>query len=182
MVGFDHEWPRVSDPADPDRCQSINSQGQCMLKKAEGSDYCPAHCNQTALKKQRKKKRHMYDVQRFKERLGKFEDRDDIKTLHAEIAVLRMVLEETLQRCESNHDLILKSQQISELAMKIEKLVVSCSRLDEKMGSMLDKTQALNLMAEVVDIVAEHVTDPEVVDNIANQILENLDAKTKVKI
>lgn len=154
----------------PLRCQAtIPSRGQCINKRMDGSEYCPAHGgNRSANKKNR-----MYMIERFQSRMDKMEDHSGFKSLTGEIAILRMMLEARLQKCKDDHDLMMHSQNISQLAVQIEKLVVSCNNLDMKLSRMLDANQALHWMSEIVDIISRYVQDEAVLDDISTDILDS---------
>lgn len=174
-----HDWERVEEDS-PLRCQAvIPTRGQCINKQVEGSDYCPAHGGNRGSAKLKREKRRMYQIQRFQDKLNEMEDHEGLKSLRSEIAVLRMILETRLKQCTDNHDLMLHSQSISSLVASIEKLVTSCNRLDTQLGNMLDTTQALQWMAEIVDIISTHITDEAVLSEISDEILESYDRISK---
>ena len=59
-----------------------------------------------------------------------------------------MILEEVLNKCKDSKDLILKSSVISDLVVKVEKLVSSCHKMEGSMGQLLDKSAILQFAAE----------------------------------
>jgi len=79
-----------------------------------------------------------------------------------------------MNKCHDRTDLLMYSSKISDLAIKIEKLVSSCDRLERNMGEMMDKPTALKFASKVVDIVGRHVTDSRQLDSISHEILEEL--------
>ena len=81
-----------------------------------------------------------------------------------------MVMETIITKCTDTNELLLYSGRIMEFVTKIEKLVVSCHRLESNLGQLLDKASTLNLAAQIVTIVAEEVNDPEITDRISSRI------------
>src|SRR2546421_361414 len=86
----------------------------------------------------------IHDIAKWQTRLDEFADNDKIKSLREEIGVLRILLEETMSRCHDTNELLLYSNKISELVIKIEKVVASCHRLENATGMLLDKSAALH--------------------------------------
>lgn len=171
----ENKWQKVPDDSII-RCQAvIPSRGQCNNMQMEGSDYCPAHGGNRGNAALKLQKKRMYDVERFQAKLNQMEDHEGIKSLKSEIAILRMVLEQRLQQCHDTTDLMLHSQSISSLVAHIEKLVTSTQRLDMQLSNMLDATQAVHWMGEIVDIISHHVTDEAVLSEISGEILESFD-------
>ena len=154
----------------PDRCQSLNSRGQCIFKKLDGSSFCAMHGGNKAIQAKEKESLNNYRLTKYQTRINNFTTNPSIKSIREEIGILRMLLEETINKCIDSNDLIMYASKISDLVMKIEKLVSSCHRLENKLGLMLDKMAALQLSNEIVTIISDHVTDPEAVDSIANGI------------
>jgi len=70
--------------------------------------------------------------------------------------------------------LLTQTHTISDLAIKIEKLVSSCQRIDKLTGQFLDKTQVVQLGLEIIGIINKHVDDPKAVENISEDLLEIL--------
>lgn len=167
----EHNWERVEEDS-PDRCQAvIATKGQCMNRKMENSNYCPAHGGNRANKAAKEEEMRMYRIGKYQQRVNSLEDHGKIKSLRSEIAILRMMLEERLNQCSDSHDLMLHSQVVSNLVTNIEKLVTSCNRLDLQLGNMLDPTQAISWINEIVEIISTHIEDTEVLNTIADEIL-----------
>lgn len=171
----EHKWERVSEPDDPTRCQAVNpTKGQCFNKAIEGTSLCPCHGGRAAIQHQENAQLRTYRLKKFQARLTEFAEHDKIKSLRDEIGILRILIEERLNLCNDELQLMLHSSQLSDLVMKVEKLVTSCNRLEGQLGTMLDKTQALQLGAEVVEIVARHVENEETLGAIADEIIESI--------
>jgi hypothetical protein len=159
---------------DPNRCQATHKQGQCAYKAMEHSKYCAMHGGNKAQEARKIQIIRQYNLAQWQSRVNDFADSDQVKTLRDEIGITRLLLENMLQRCRDQDDLLLYSSKIAELVGKIEKLVVSCNRLESSMGMLLDKAAALNLAGQIVEIIARYVEDGDAIDAIAGEIASTI--------
>ena len=169
---------RCSDPADPNRCQASDAVGQCKNKAVPGGQVCIYHGGGAILKSEQTKAIRNLRLSRWRADVGHFSASKEITSLRDEIGVLRLLLSEKIERCTDLDDLLTMSAPISELIMKIEKIVKSCHQLETKMGFLLDKTTVLSFAAEVTQIVAEEVQDPDVVERVSERLIASLSRVT----
>ncbi len=173
MSDFDAKWERADDE-DLDRCQAIAGGGQCNLRAVPGSKFCPAHGGNRAFLANKKEEMRNYRLSKFKKRLMELGNSDNVTSLRDEVAILRIMIEEKINSCEDAHDLMLISSPLSDLIMKVEKVVVSCNKLESKLGNLLDRTKALQFAQIIVQIIGNYVTDEEQLDKISSEILQAL--------
>ena len=167
--------PKVPYPEHPNRCQAIMGvQGQCQNLSIEGVSNCIVHGGAKAASVQRDKEMQRYNVALWRDKISRHAESDDLKNLNAEIGVLRMSLEVLLESCKNDVDLITNSPMISDMVLKIDKLVNSCHRLDDKLGNLLDKSAIIAFAASVVEIVSNEIDDQAVVASIADRITQAL--------
>ncbi len=158
------------------RCQYIQPTcGQCTNKACDGSTYCPAHGGNRGVQIKQKKKLRNYQLNKYKNRIAKKSNSSDILSLRDEIGILRFLIEEKINYCTDKHDLIMISGPLSDLIMKVERMASSCTKLESKLGNFLDKNKIIQLAQTIIKIIAENITDEEVLDTISNQILGILD-------
>lgn len=175
MSNFETTWGRVDEDS-LDRCQYVISNiGQCSLKAVKNSQYCPAHGGNKAFQAKEKAELRNYRLNKFKQRIGELSSSDAILSLKEEIGIIRLLIEEKINQCDSTAELILISGPLSDLAMKADKLVTSCNRLDMRLGNLLDKGRVLQLAQTIVQIISHYVTDDEILEKISSQILEALE-------
>ena len=155
---------------DPTRCQANHAKGQCQYQAVENSKYCPMHGGNKAVEARNKQVVRQYNLAQWQSRVNDFSDHDQVKSLRDEIGITRMLLENMITKCQDSNDLLLFSSKIGELVGKIERLVVSCNRLEGSMGMLLDKAAALNLAGQIVEIISKHVNDDAAIDAIAGEI------------
>lgn len=150
-------WERVSDPADPCRCQANAAHGQCMNKAVAPSEYCMAHGGNKAAEKAEVAETRMYNLGKWRSKTNKFQDHDKLKSLREEIGILRVCIDERMSMCQDVAELLLYSGPLTDMIMKVEKLVLSCNKIEYHLAGVLDKTQALQLGQEMVEIIGKHL-------------------------
>ena len=171
----------ITDDADPHRCQSvIYSQGQCRNKAIYVKDYdvwtanCPVHGGNKQAASIMDKAYKNYMLTKFRALLARHSSSDFIKSLRDEIGILRMLLEVQINSCNDSVELMLSSGPISDLVLKIEKVVSSCHKLEGSMGQLVDKAALLQFAHQVVSIISKHIEDSAVLSQIADEILDIL--------
>ena len=163
----------ATNPADPRRCQAVTAHGQCSHLSVEGGHNCIAHGGIRTIEAQQKEKYNNYLLNTWQASIDSKKRSPELKSLRDEIAILRMLLEARLNQCTTAPDLMLHSSAISDMAMKIEKTVQSCHKLEQKMGAVLDKQQILDFASQVISIVSLVLDGhPEKIEQISNRILE----------
>jgi hypothetical protein len=61
---------------------------------------------------------------------------------------------------------------MADLVMKIEKLVVSCDKLENRMGLLLNKDSVLQLANTYVQIINNHIEDPDIIERVSLAIAD----------
>ena len=161
---------RVASADDPHRCQAVAGAGQCPYRAVECGKFCLMHGGGKQVRENQKKIMDMYNLAIWHGRVKELADHTEVKTLRAEIGILRMLLENVLTQCKTGTELLFFSAKISDLVGRIEKVVTSCNRIEASSGMLLDKSAALHLAAQMVDIIGAHVDDAEAVNAISQQI------------
>jgi hypothetical protein len=154
---------------DPRKCITEG----CPFLGAEGTDppLCVRHGANKQLDKAERENIRLYRVAKWQGRIAELADSPKRKSLTEEVGVLRMVLEEVLNRCKTDEDIFMMSTRISELVRDIEKVVMSCSRLEATSGQTLDKVAAMNFATQVLEILGRHVP-VESLDPIAGELID----------
>lgn len=173
----ENKFERVAED-DPNRCQAVDSHGQCIYGAVEGGTNCPRHGGGNQIRSQAAAGLKNYRLTKWQAQADQKVSSTGLKSLRDEIAILRMVLEERLNRCNDAQELMMMSGPISELVMKIEKIVTSCNKLERSMSLLLDKQALLQFASEVVKIITEELSvikDSEpIIANIADRIINAL--------
>lgn len=168
----DHKLVRIDSPDDPDRCQGVDAHGQCQYKKCEDADYCGRHGGPAQSQAAEKKRISNYRLLKFQAKLDQMAENPTVKSLRDEVAILRILMEERLNKCKDDSDLLMQSHTISDLVMKIDRLVTSCHKLEGSMGQLLDKPAIMNFATEIVNLISRVLEgEPEKIDEIADGIM-----------
>jgi len=169
----DSDIQKVSYAADPRRCQaSMSNSAQCMNVAVEGGTVCLVHGGNRQIASIENQSIYKFRVAQWRNRIGEFQEISNIKSLREEIGVLRLLLEELVNNCRTDLDLILRASAISDMVMKIERVVLSCNKLEASMGQHLDKAALMQFASQIVEVITNRLDDTEIVNAIAIDILE----------
>lgn len=162
---------RVPYPDHPNRCQALtshseNSGGQCLYLTEEGKDYCIIHGGTSRVNEAL----NLYRVRKFEKRLKDFTAANGARGIDEELAILRMVLEEVLNKCDSEMELLLYSTKISELVMDIKSLVLAADRLASKRGMLIGRAEGMVIAGQVVAIISKFISDETILTKIADEV------------
>jgi len=168
---------KVPYPDHPDRCQGINSAkgeqvGQCTLFKVPGSDFCSFHGGNKKAQADTLQELNLYRLKKFTNRLVEFKNANGARTIDEELAILRMVLEETVNKCNDEMELLLYSTKISELINDIKGLVISADKLATKARTTIGRSEAIVIAGKTVEIITRHIDDPAILAKIAEDITQ----------
>lgn len=167
---------KATSPAD--QCQAVISTGQCQNKIVIGCNYCPSHGGSKFQKKQQEQALNNYRLNKFHARLKEMRTASTIKDLRDEIGILRLMLEERFNSFATTNEMILQSGAIGDLVMKIEKLVTSCHKLDEKTKLVVDKAVVITIAEQLIASISRNVKDPEAVDKIVADFTNIMNEQT----
>ena len=173
-----NELEQMLSETDPHRCQGVDSKGQCtkravVLPDGTYGTYCMLCGGNKQIESAKSQSLRQYRLTKWQIKLNRFVDTPIIKSLREEIGILRVLLEERLNFCDTAHDLILTSGPISDLVLKIERVVTSCHKLESRMGQHLDKAAVIQLAGRFVQVISEELAEqPEKIDAISSKLLE----------
>lgn len=171
-------YERVAE-TDPNRCQGIiggSQAGQCNYKAVPGCKFCMMHGGSGQASDNKKGALKNYRIQQWGEQIGDKANSSDIKSLREEIGILRMLMETTLNHCKNANDLLIYSDKIGHLTEKIQKLVESCQKMEEKNNQLLDRKVVIVIADSIVTLIGEYVTDPDMLDEIGAKICNSIEA------
>ncbi len=166
---------RADGQFDPERCQSIikagYKAGQCDNKAFPGSKFCAVHGGNSHPQSVEKENIKIYNLTKWKAQLdSKLKDPDAVINLREEIGILRILIEERLNFCNDTTDILMHSSIIADLISRVERVIASCHKIEEKRGNLLDKDQLLQICTSIVAIIGKYITDDKVMSNIANDV------------
>lgn len=156
-----------AEPDSPTRCQGSDPQfGQCMWESMPGFTRCRIH-GHFEVKKHNNREIRNYRLKKYQNRIMEFAESPQIKSLREELGILRLMLEEIINRCDTTTDLIMYSNKIQDIIRDIERIVVSIHKLEVASNIMLDKSQILHIANKLLELITENVEDVDVLDKIA---------------
>jgi len=177
-MAFDPDKPeKITTPDDPRRCQgdvNVSGQrfGQCEFVSIPGTNKCKYHQNHTLKSDMKKEELRKYNLGKWQQRVGQMANTDDLKSLTEEIGILRVLLENVMARCTDEMQLELQSVRISDLALKIEKLIKSCHFMELQTGKLLSKSQVIILAGRILgvltEVIRDHIPDKELQEFICD--------------
>jgi hypothetical protein len=164
------------------QCEYLGSFGQCPKPAIASDRFCEEHTAQTA---QRKIGAYLIANRYIGEPAERHAESDKIKSLVGEIAILRAMLERRLNSIDNDAEFMSMGAGIKDMALAIDKLVVSWHTMDVKLGNLLNKQALMCLAQDIIGIIEENVrpladSHPTTadVDNameaIANAIVESI--------
>jgi hypothetical protein len=148
---------RVSDPADPRRCQAPDTNGQCWGVKIEGSDYCPIHSGLHQPPEPGKRQYFLAKAQ-DRTRLATLAEHNDIKSLRDEISLTRMMIEELWNSAQTAAERLNVFGRVRLHIADLEKLVKTCNQLEERLGSLLAKPALQRVGQRICVVLIERLS------------------------
>ncbi len=168
---------RVSDPADPQRCQGRSSEGQCWNRKAaETGDYCMAHGGYYAVVRQQELDRRLYELTeaRSQGRLAELVKHDPTTFLY-DVTSLSVLLLEKMQRAtEIDLDFVGSYSDVNTLLMVIERLKRSSLHIQQNVTVLVAKASLYDLGRVLVDLTREEVRDCEDAEDVIARVEKQL--------
>ena len=161
------------EPDDPTCCQGLNAHGPCTLQAVPGQKFCKLHFGIGNKVLEQKAVRN-YRINKWQHRINELADSDSLKSLHEEIGIMRLLAEETLNKCQTDTDLLLYSTKIADLMMKTEKLVASCHKLELATGQLVNKQNMMMFGDVVIQIIGEYVA-PDKMAMITGRIVQTIE-------
>lgn len=164
---------RICAEDDPDRCIAIGSKGQCSFKALPGISYCIMH-GRGAEAAQKKRQVNQYHLTTHQARLDQFKESPDIKGLRDEIGIARILLETLVNRCHDSDQMLLYSNKIKDMLMTLEKLIVSCNKLEITNNQLLDRETVAKIVQIMITVISKHVTDPDILEVLSTELISGI--------
>ncbi len=161
------------------RCQHVNRhQGQCPRDALDDDTRCEIHTHNDP-EAYDKRVYHILEHQ-YRIRHSELSDHEELKSLREELAIARLILEERFNAIKSNVDLLAATGSLNSLLLTIEKLVTSCHKLEQSVGTLLSKPTLLRIANEIVTTLLEELDGipgyEGIVDRVSSKIIETIHA------
>ncbi len=150
---------------DPNCC----SDDYCSWKAVPGTTKCKMHGGISILEKTNALNVRNYRLGQWNARVNEFAKSPAIKSLRDEVGIARMTLEAILTKCRDVNQIFLNSNKIADMLTRIDKLVTSCNRLEDKLGYTIDKASVISISTQIIEVISIHVTS-DVLETITQEI------------
>lgn len=166
---------RVTDPADPDRCQANFPHEQCWNHREKPSDFCVHHGGALAADEEAHRLYHLTEA-RSRQRLAQLSEQDQVQALRELIALTRRLVEKRFNAAKENADIEDACGHINTLELTVERLVKSANLIEKNLGTLLSKSQLFKLGQFIIKIASEELQSlpdhDQVVDAISSRVLK----------
>jgi predicted transcriptional regulator len=152
---------KTRDPVErSDSEENSCAYSNCLLKRVDGSDYCQVHGAHTQIQSQNKK--NLYDFQRSQYLAFDKKRHANYKyDVSEELGVTRGILQRYLDKVEDDTTLALYNSQINQQIDRIQKLVESTLKADQKLGTLMSEEDTIaianGLLETVHTVLSEHI-------------------------
>jgi len=151
---------------DPNRCQSSARQGQCPFLAVPGTIHCPIHGSKES--KASENALYQFNKTEVLARISAFRSHGDSRTLAIELGLLRLLLEQIINKCDS-YDLVMNSVQISTLITQIKELQTANIKLEQRVGDLLAMDQVIEIAQSLYAVVTKYITDVDILGKVAEE-------------
>lgn len=174
MAKVEKEIPEIVAEDDPRRCKGMSNGSQCLFRAVEGGDYCTIHGGNTIELKNKKKE--IYDLRktRYLQEFRRMSENSFWRSNREEVGILRVILQELLQKCESQNDIYVNASKMSDIISKINKLLETSLKIDEKLKALISEEKMYEIAQLLVDAVFKIIEDPIKCTTIAEKFEEIL--------
>ncbi len=170
-MAIDNKFERVTDEFDPLRCQGSTSRGPCPYKASVEGRFCPMHSGGSLAHHARKEAVRNFRLTQWQARVNEFADNSAVKSLREEVGIMRLLLENTMNRYKTPDELYAGTGKVSDLITRLEKLVATCHKLELANETLLDRHTVLKIASAMIEIIAEYISDEKVLDAIGDKIV-----------
>lgn len=140
----------------------------CDKDAIDGCTLCEIH------KSRKQAKLEVYGT-RWAAKIQSKVDVSRVANLREEVAIVRMMLEARLNLIKSEEELVIHSQALGDLTLKIEKLVASCHKFDKETQTLLAKEDLMRMIEQVIAVVSEEVKDADLLLRISDRIAKEIE-------
>jgi hypothetical protein len=173
-----HTMDRVTDPADPLRCQAPDHEGQCWHVAEPGSDYCRKHGGTDKEEAENVRQYHLTDA-RLRQRLSKKADHEQIKSLAEEIGYTRILLEDLMNHCKTDTQRLANVATYNTLTMNLERLIKTSHTMEQSLNLLVSKPALVMLGQAIIKILIEELQGvtlyEERIDRITGRMFDSFE-------
>jgi glutamine synthetase adenylyltransferase len=116
---------------------------------------------------------HLAEVEN-RRRLSELSQHEDIKSLHEEIGLLRILIEKRFNMLRTDADYQNASASLNSMFLTLERLIKSCHALEQSLGELLSRQSVAKLGQAMCQIVIEELEGVEGYEQIIDRIVDRL--------
>lgn len=165
---------RVTDPADPERCQGQAPDGQCRNKREPGSDRCFICLRGKSMALVNDLR--LYDLAEVRHRLAQLTEHDPLHALREAIALSIRLTEKRFSLVENDAEFLRAYGEINMLLLTRERLVKSAHVIEQQLGVLIGKPTVLRLGQLVIHFASDELNNlpdySQLMLRISDQIVE----------
>lgn len=170
---------RVTDAADPNRCQSPSLDGQCWNEAAPGDTRCPHHGGSDKLSVQEKRIYNLTKA-RFRSRMSEMMDHEEVKSLREEIALTRIMVEEIWNGVgDTPADMMKACGTLNGLMLTLERLIKTAHSTEQSLGMLLGKPVLILVAQQIVGLLStelrEYPNFEQTIDRVTTKMLDTIE-------
>jgi hypothetical protein len=167
---------RVDDPADPERCQGRQQEGQCMFRVERDQEYCAVHLRDNdAVKIEDFRLYHLAEA-RDRKRLAELTENDPVLALREIIALGVRLTEKRVNLIQSDAEFLEAYRDLNTLQLTVMRLKKSAHSIENNLGALCGKPTVLRFGQHIIHIVVEELQAlpkyEEIVQRIADQTIQ----------
>lgn len=152
---------------DPNRCQGIHSQtgAQCRYLAIPNTQKCPAHTINP-------KQMGLYNLKRTTvlNRLEQLKKNPEGKSLVVELGILRLTLEELLNKCgDDQWAFAINQGPITTMISTIRDTLTANIKIEKHIGELLSVGQVVEIAQDLFNIVSKYIPDANALECIARE-------------
>ena len=160
--------PKRCKTNDPHRCAT----GDCEFLAVPGDTHCILH-NRSQDLDTTKKGIYNFNMTEVALRIKQFKNHPDSKKLTEELGLLRLLLEQAVNKCECAYDLVTQSTQLTALVEKIRIVQQANINIEQKLGDLLSMEQVTEIAQALYDVVTLHIKK-QLPEDVALDTLEDI--------
>ncbi len=137
-----------------------------------GYDYCPIH-SAGAGGELDLARRGIYNFKKGEilRRMQVFKNNPESRSLASEIALLRILLEDTINKCgDDQYDLIMSEGPIVRIINSIRETLTANQKIEERVGELLSIEQVIEIIKMIYNMVGDYIKNPNQMQELADRI------------
>lgn len=174
LLFWSAQMDRVTDPADPRRCQGTAQHGQCPNFAEHGSSYCRA-CGGECTRDEEEKRSFLLAKLDQKRKLARLEGPvEALSRLHDDILILEAMQECITEQCNSHIDVSSNLDRIDRIMARKESLLKTLTTVGKQLDELLPRAQVMGFADYVISVVIDELKSipgyEQQVDRISDRI------------